>query len=62
MVRGGMMMELTRKRSGGIRVPASRRAFQVFNVILLLLISFEMLYPVIYVTAASFSPYSAALR
>ena len=54
-------MELTKKRSGGIRVPTSRRVFQVFNVIILLLISFAMLYPVIFVTAASFSEETAIL-
>ena len=55
-------MEMTKRRSGGIRVPASRRAFQVFNVILLLALSFAMIYPVVYVTAASFSEETAILR
>ena len=55
-------MELTRKHSGGIRVSASRRAFLIFNTVLLLLLSFIMLYPVVYVAAASFSEESAILR
>ncbi len=55
-------MDMTKRRSGGIRVPASRRVFMVFNAIILLLISFAMLYPVIYVTAASFSEETAILR
>ena len=55
-------MEMTKHRSHGIRVAPSRRVFQVFNVILLLLISFAMLYPVLYVTAASFSAETAILK
>ena len=55
-------MELTRKHTGAIRVSASRRAFLVFNTVLLLLISFVMLYPVLYVIAASFSEETAILK
>ena len=55
-------MELTQKHSRAIRVSASRRAFLVFNTVFLLLLSFIMLYPVIYVAAASFSEESAILR
>ena len=55
-------MDISGRRSGGIRVPMSRRVFQVCNVIILLLISFAMLYPVVYVTAASFSEETAILR
>ncbi len=55
-------MEMTGKRTGGIRVPTSRRVFQIFNVIILLMISFAMLYPVVYVTAASFSEETAILK
>ena len=51
-----------KSRPGRIRVPVSRRVFQVFNVLFLLLVSFAMLYPVIYVTAASFSEETAILR
>ena len=55
-------MEITKRRSGGIRVPVSRRVFVVFNTIILLAISFAMLYPVLYVIAASFSEETAILR
>ena len=55
-------MEMTKRRSRRIKVAPSRRVFQVFNVIILLIISFAMLYPVIYVTAASFSEETAILR
>ena len=55
-------MEMTKRRSSRIKVAPSRRVFQVFNVIILLIISFAMLYPVIYVTAASFSEETAILR
>ena len=55
-------MELTRKHSGGIRVSASRRAFLAFNTVFLLLICFVMLYPVLYVIAASFSEETAILK
>ncbi len=55
-------MELIKKHSGGIRISASRRAFLVFNTLFLLLLGFIMLYPVIYVAAASFSEESAILR
>ena len=55
-------MELTSHHSHGIRVSASRRVFEVANVIILLAISFVMLYPVVYVIAASFSEETAILR
>ena len=55
-------MELTRRHSGGIRVSASRRVFLVLNTIFLLVLSLIMLYPVIYVAAASFSEETAILR
>lgn len=55
-------MEMTKHRSRGIRVAPSRRVFQVCNTILLLAISFAMLYPVLYVTAASFSSETSILR
>ena len=45
-------MEVTKRRSGGIRVPVSRRVFVVINTIILLAISFAMLYPVLYVIAS----------
>ena len=35
-------MEVTKRRSGGIKVSASRRVFVVINTILLLLIGFAM--------------------
>ena len=54
-------MELTRKHTG-IRVAPSRKAFLIFNTVFLLLICFVMLYPVIYVVAASFSEETAILR
>ena len=54
-------MELTRKHTG-IRVAPSRKAFLVFNTVFLLAICFVMLYPVIYVVAASFSEETAILR
>ncbi|QTE67105.1 carbohydrate ABC transporter permease [Clostridiales bacterium] len=46
----------------GIRVSASRRIFLAANTIILLAISFIMLYPVLYVIAASFSEETAILR
>ena len=46
----------------GIRVSASRRVFLAANTIILLAISFIMLYPVLYVIAASFSEETAILR
>ena len=46
----------------GIRVSASRRVFLSANTIILLAISFIMLYPVLYVIAASFSEETAILR
>ena len=55
-------MEITAHHSHGIRVSTSRRVFEVANVIILLAISFVMLYPVIYVIAASFSEETAILR
>ena len=55
-------MEITKKGSGGIRIPASRKVFQAFNTVFLLLISFAMLYPVLYVIAASFSEETAILK
>lgn len=55
-------MQITESRSRRIRVAPSRRIFQVCNVIILLLISFAMLYPVVYVTAASFSEETSILR
>ena len=55
-------MEMTSHHSHGIRVSTSRRVFEVANVIILLAISFVMLYPVIYVIAASFSEETAILR
>ena len=55
-------MELTRKHSGGIRVSASRKVFLAFNTVFLLLICFVMLYPVLYVIAASFSEETAILK
>ena len=55
-------MELTRKHTGSIQVSTSRRVFLILNTILLLLISFAMLYPVLYVIAASFSEETAILR
>lgn len=54
-------MELTRRHSG-IRVAPSRKAFVIINTIVLLLISAIMLYPAIYVIAASFSEETAILR
>ena len=54
-------MEITRRHTG-IRVPVSRRVFQVFNTVFLLLICFAMLYPVLYVIAASFSEETAILK
>ena len=55
-------MEMVNHHSHGIRVSASRRVFEVANVIILLAISFVMLYPVVYVIAASFSEETAILR
>ena len=55
-------MEMTKHHFRGIRVAPSRRVFQVCNTILLLAISFAMLYPVLYVTAASFSSETSILR
>ncbi len=55
-------MEALRRRPGGIRVPLSRRIFVVANTLILLLVSFMMLYPVVFVTAASFSEETAILR
>ena len=55
-------MELTGKHTGAIRVSTSRRVFLVFNTLFLLLISFAMLYPVVYVIAASFSDELAILK
>ena len=55
-------MELTRKHTGAIPVSPGRRAFLIFNTIFLLLICFAMLYPVLYVTAASFSDEIAILK
>ena len=55
-------MELTGKHTGAIRVSTSRRVFLVFNTFFLLLISFAMLYPVVYVIAASFSDELAILK
>ena len=59
-----MEISALRRKSlpGRIRVPVSRRVFLVFNTLFLLLVSFAMLYPVIYVTAASFSEETAILR
>ncbi len=59
-----MEISFFRRKAGPrrIRIPVSRRVFQVFNVLFLLLVSFAMLYPVIYVTAASFSEETAILR
>lgn len=54
-------MELTRRHSG-IRVAPSRKAFVIINTVVLLLISAIMLYPAIYVIAASFSEETAILR
>ncbi len=55
-------MEMTQRRSGGIKVPVSRKVFVAFNTVILLAISFAMLYPVVYVVAASFSGETAILR
>lgn len=55
-------MQMTERRSRRIRVAPGRRVFQVCNVIILLMISFAMLYPVVYVTAASFSEETSILR
>ena len=54
-------MELTRRHTG-IRISPGRRAFVIINTIVLLLISAIMLYPAIYVIAASFSEETAILR
>ena len=54
-------MELTRRHSG-IRVAPGRKAFVIINTVVLLLISAIMLYPAIYVIAASFSGETAILR
>ena len=54
-------MELTR-RQNSIRVAPGRRAFLIINTIVLLLISAIMLYPALYVIAASFSEETAILR
>ena len=54
-------MELTRRHTG-IRVSPGRRAFVIINTIVLLLIGVIMLYPAIYVIAASFSEETAILR
>ena len=54
-------MEITGRHTG-IRVPVSRRVFQVFNTVFLLVICFAMLYPVLYVIAASFSEETAILK
>ena len=54
-------MELTRRHTG-IRVSPGRRAFVIINTSVLLLISAIMLYPAIYVIAASFSEETAILR
>ena len=54
-------MELTRRHTG-IRVSSGRRAFVIINTIVLLLVSAIMLYPAIYVIAASFSEETAILR
>jgi putative aldouronate transport system permease protein len=43
------------KPSNRIRVSTSRKVFLVINTVLLLLLCAAMLYPVIFVTAASFS-------
>ena len=53
---------MEKRASRGIRIPPSRRVFLVVNTLILLLISFAMLYPVVYVTAASFSEETAILR
>ena len=55
-------MEITQPRPHGIRVSTSRRVFLVVNTVILLAISFVMLYPVLYVIAASFSEETAILR
>ena len=54
-------MELTRRHTG-IRVSPGRRAFVIINTIVLILISAVMLYPAIYVIAASFSEETAILK
>ena len=51
-----------KRRHTGIKVSISRRVFLVFNTVILLLICLAMLYPVIYVAAASFSEETAILR
>ena len=50
------------KRSNHIRVSTSRKAFLVVNTIVLLLLCAAMLYPVVFVTAASFSEETAILK
>ena len=54
-------MEITRRHTG-IRISPSRRAFLIINTIVLILISAVMLYPAIYVIAASFSEETAILK
>ena len=50
------------KPSNRIRVSTSRKVFLVINTVLLLLLCAAMLYPVIFVTAASFSEETAILK
>ena len=54
-------MEMTRRHSS-IRVSPGRKAFLIINTIVLILISAIMLYPAVYVIAASFSEETAILR
>ncbi len=52
----------TVKRSNRIHVSPSRKAFLVINTLVLCLLCLAMLYPVIFVTAASFSEENAIIR
>ncbi len=56
------MTAAVRKRSNRIRVSGSRKAFLVLNTAVLLLMCAAMLYPVVFVLAASFSEETAILR
>ena len=56
------MTAVVSKESNRIRVSASRKAFLVINTIVLLLLCAVMLYPVIFVAAASFSEETAILK
>ena len=56
------MVSVAAKPSNHIRESMSRRIFLVANTLILLFVCVVMLYPVIFVTAASFSEETAILR